>query len=202
MQDNYKLQVEQATKTFLRYDQHGLIQKHSLAFDDDYLYTSLFSQRVRIDRRTGGMQTFRDGWEDTYRFGLNMTVMDLLCDSLDSRRASGRMQSMAAFGLQFHSGLSEQMRSGDAEWMQAHAEQVRRKSEALGGTAVSKGDICYDIPVFQDLKVRMQLWFADEEFPAKLSWFWDENALQYLHYETMYYALGYLMELITGRPER
>lgn len=202
MQDNYRLQVEQATKTFLRFDQNRLIAKHNHAFDDDYLYTSLFSQKVRIDRRTGAMQTFQDGWEDTYRFGLNMTVMDLLCDSLDSRCASGRMQSMAAFGLQFHSGLSEQMRSCDAEWMHSHAQQVRRKSEALGGTAVSMGDICYDIPVFQDLNVRMQLWFADEEFPAKLSWFWDENALQYLHYETMYYALGYLMELITGRPER
>lgn len=202
MQDNYKLQVEQATKTFLRFDQNRLIAKHNLAFDEDFLYTSLFSQSVRIDRRTGGMQVFRDGWEDTYRFGLNMTVMDLLCDSLDNRRACGRMQSMAAFGLQFHSGLSEQMRSRDAEWMQEHAAEVRQNCEALGGVAVPMADICYDIPVFQDLKVRMQLWFADEEFPAKLSWFWDANALQYLHYETMYYALGYLVELLTGRPER
>ncbi len=202
MQDNYKIQVEQATKSFLRFDQNMLIKKHNLSFDEDFLYTELFSRRVRIDRRTGQMQILNDGWENTYRFGLNMTIMDLLCDSLDSRRATGKMMSMASFGLQFHSGLSEQMRSSDAEWMHSHAEEVRRNCEALGGVEVPMADICYDIPVFQNLKVRMQLWFADDEFPAKLTWFWDENALQYLHYETMYYALGYLMELITGRPGR
>lgn len=202
MRDNYKLQVQQATKTFLRYDRNMLIAKHNLAFDEDYLYTELFSQRVRIDCRSGQMQVFRDGWVVGDRFGLNMTVMDLLCDSKENRRVSGKMMSMASFGLQFHSGLSEQMRSRDAEWMQAHFEEVKARCEALGGQRVNMADVCYDIPVFQDLKIRMQLWFADDEFPAKLSWFWDENALDYLHYETMYYAVGYLMELITGKKER
>ena len=38
----------------------------------------------------------------------------------------------------------------------------------------------------------VQFWFADEDFPAQLQFFWDKNALQYLRYETMYYALGLL----------
>lgn len=202
MQDNYKLQVAQATKTFLGYDQEMLIAKHGLEYDENWLYTSLFSQKIRIDRKTGAMQIFDGEWMDYYRFGLNMTLMDLLCDSAPDRKASGKMMSMAAFGLQFHSGLPEQSRSATAEWMQANPDLVERRCCELGGQRVAKGDICYDLPVFQDLKIRMQLWFADEEFPAQLSWFWDENALQYLHYETMYYAVGYLLELITGKQER
>lgn len=202
MRDNYKTQAEQATKTFLSYDQEALIAKHNLKADEIYLYTSLFSQQVRIHRTTGQMQLWDGQWRDYYRFGLNMTLMDLLCDSAETRHASGKMQSMAAFGLQFHSGLPEQTRSGTAEWMQNHPEEMEARCRLLHGQKVAMADICYDFPVFQDLKIRMKLWFADDEFPAQLSWFWDENALQYLHYETMYFAVGYLLELITGKSER
>lgn len=202
MRDNYRTQMEQATGAFLGYDQEMLIRKHSLSHDENYLYTELFSQKVRIDRKNGHMEVFQGTWEDGARFGRVMTLLDLLCDSSETRKVSGKMQSMAAFGLQFHSGLVESDRSGTAEWMEAHVDFVESRCLALGGQKVAAGDLCYDIPVFQDLKIRMQLWFADEDFPAQLSWFWDANALQYLHYETMYYAVGLLIELLTGQKGR
>ena len=40
----------------------------------------------------------------------------------------------------------------------------------------------------------MQLWFPEEEFPAGLRLLWDENALQYIKYETMYFAKGILLQ--------
>ena len=39
----------------------------------------------------------------------------------------------------------------------------------------------------------LQLWFGDEEFPPNLRILWDENALLYLRYETMYFAVDALL---------
>ena len=56
--------------------------------------------------------------------------------------------------------------------------------------------MAYSIPVFDDLRLLIQLWFGDEEFPAQLRYLWDENALMYLKYETMYYAVPLVLNRI------
>jgi len=45
----------------------------------------------------------------------------------------------------------------------------------------------------------VQLWFGEEEFPACLRLLWDENALMYIKYETMYFAKGLLLKKIEER---
>ena len=47
---------------------------------------------------------------------------------------------------------------------------------------------------FDGLPIVIQLWLGDEEFPPSLRFLWDENALMYLRYETMYYAKGLLLQ--------
>ena len=42
--------------------------------------------------------------------------------------------------------------------------------------------------------MQIQLWLPDEDFPASLQFFWDENVLQYMHYETVWYANGFILE--------
>lgn len=54
--------------------------------------------------------------------------------------------------------------------------------------------------MFEDLSVWMQFWQGDEEFPARLRWLWDENALMYLKYETMYYAVELLEDRLLQHP--
>ena len=49
---------------------------------------------------------------------------------------------------------------------------------------------------FDDLRVGIQLWLGDEEFPSRLKIMWDSNALQYLRYETMYFAKAVLLRLL------
>lgn len=48
---------------------------------------------------------------------------------------------------------------------------------------------------FSFLPVILQFWEGDEEFPANLKFMFDENILQYIHYETIFY----LLEHVTGR---
>ena len=52
------------------------------------------------------------------------------------------------------------------------------------------------IEVMDGLKIALQFWHSDEEFPAQIRYFWDENALQYVRYETMYFAVGHLRSLL------
>ena len=40
---------------------------------------------------------------------------------------------------------------------------------------------------------------GDEEFPPGLRFLWDENALMYIRYETMYYAKGLLLQRLAEK---
>ena len=125
-----------------------------------------------------------------------MTLMDLVCDSKEDRHLSGRWKNMADFGLLFHRNHLEQEKDPWAEKFQNDQAGFRRACAALGGKPVKLGDIGYAIEVFDGLPIALQLWLGDEEFPPNLRFLWDENALQYIRYETMFYCLGVLLERI------
>ena len=193
--NNYLLQAAQAKRFFLSYDQDALIRKLGLKFDEEYLYPVLFSRRYRLSRKTGDLEREEKGlWQDANTHPEVMTLLDFVCDSREDRFVSGRFKNMADFGRAFHQNLLEE-RDPNAELFQSRAEDFRTACAALGGKPLSTGDIAYSIEVFDGLPLLVQLWFGDEEFPASLRFLWDENALMYLKYETMYFA----RELLLGR---
>ena len=71
-----------------------------------------------------------------------------------------------------------------------------------GGEKAGAGDVSYNLPVFQALKLRLSFWDADDEFPASLSLLWDENVLDFMRYETTFYAAGYLLDRLSGWMNR
>lgn len=202
--NNYDIQQAQARNTFLTMDQAQLIAKNHLRSDEAYLYTVYFSREYRIDRRTAEFaQKQRDGtWSVCRSFGTVMTILDLLCDSRADRMTTGKMQSMSAFGMHIHSGLAKQTGDTRAAQFEAAGERFVTACRMLGGQITDRGDLSIRFPVFESLCLELVLWYADEEFPASLTWFWDENALQYLHYETMYYCLDGLIDTLETEMER
>ncbi len=193
--DNYAKQAAQAQSHFLTYDQEKLIKKCGLPFDENYLYPTLFGSRYRIDRKTGQMQRqTQDAWQEA-GFNEIMTILDILCDSKEGRFLTGRWQGMQNFGLQFHQNLLEG-KDPLAAAADKDPEAFRRACRALGGTEIPGADMGYAIEVMIGLKIALQFWHSDEEFPAQIRYFWDENALQYIRYETMYFAVGYLRSLL------
>lgn len=199
--NNYLLQAAQAKRYFLTYDQNALIRKLHLPYDEDFLYPVLFSRRYRLSRKTGDLEREENGvWRDANTFEEVMTLLDLICDSKEDRFVSGRWKNMADFGHAFHQSLLEE-RDPNAEWFQSRPEDFRRVCEALGGKEQPMGDIAYALEVFDGLPLLVQLWFGDEEFPASLRFLWDENALQYLKYETMYYARNLLLQRLKAEME-
>ena len=195
--DNYQVQAQQAKARFLTYDQSEIIRRLHLDADDSFLYLPMLSRRHRICRKTGDTEKETpSGWADANRHSEVMTVLDLLCDSRPDRFLTGRWKAMGAFGLMFHQNLLEGQKDPWAEFFEANPDRFRRACLALGGAPFPQGDIAYAIELFDGLPVLVQLWFGDEEFPASLRFLWDENSLQYLKYETMWFAKGLLLERI------
>ncbi len=195
--DNYQIQARQAQARFLTYDQEALLRKLRLESDEAYIYLSMLSQPYRIDRKTGSMQKLSDGrWADSNSHGEVMTLLDLLCDSREDRFLTHKWKAMTSFGLMFHQNLLEGKQDPLADFFEENAEAFRRVCIALGGKPFPQGDIAYSIELFDGLEILVQLWFGDEEFPAGLRLLWDENALMYIKYETMYFARGILMSRI------
>ncbi len=199
--DNYAITAARVRQLFAEYDQQALARKVGAKLDGEYFYVDFLSERYRIHRLTGDISRFHgDAWVEANSFGEVLTLMDLICDSREDRHPTGNWRNMRDFGHGFHQQLLEQ-RDPWAERFQEQPEMFAKACEALGGEKYPLGDVAYAIPVFGDLRMLIQLWFGDEEFPAQLRYLWDENALQYLKYETMFYAVPLVLKRIQEQME-
>ena len=199
--DNYAIAVQRAKELFLEYDQQRLADKLGAEMDEEYLYTRFLSEPWRIHRLSGDMSRLHQGsWIAADSFGEVLTLLDLVCDSKENRYTTGKWKNMRDFGHGFHQQMLEQ-RDPCADLFERQPEAFAKALESLGGEQYPLGDIAYAIPVFEDLRLLVQLWFGDEEFPAQLRYLWDENALMYLKYETMYYALPLVLKRIREQME-
>ena len=195
--DNYRIQAQQAKKRFLSYDQQKLIEKLKLKYDAEFLYVKMLCKLYRLNRTSGDLESW-DGtdWQDSNTFGEVLTLLDLVCDSREGRYLSCRWKNMQSFGLMFHQNLLEKDRDPWADRFQQDPEGLRKACLALGGQPLPQGDVAYAIELFDGLCIALQFWEGDEEFPPRLRFLWDENALMYIKYETMYYAVNLLMDRI------
>ena len=198
--DNYRIQAQQAKNLFATYDQEKLIAKLNLKHDDTFLYPVMFSETYRIHRKTGDIdRSTENGWVDANSFGEVMVLLDLVCDSREDRFVAGKWKNMTDFGLMFHRSLTENKADPWADKFEANPEGFRKACEFFKGVPFPQGDIAYTLEVFDGLRLTLQLWFGDEDFPAGLRLLWDENALMYLKYETMHFAKGMLLAKIEER---
>ena len=196
MADNYQIQMQNAQKFFLRYDQEKLIRKFGLKNDADYLYMTMYGTPYRLCRKSGNLEKYQEAWVDANTFGEVMTLLDILCDSKDDRYLTGKWMSTQMFGKYFHSGLLEPEYDALADAFDKSPGSLCKACKALGGHPIVGGDEAYGVEVMDGLEIGIFFWYSDDEFPAQLRFFWDENAPMYIKYETMHYTLGYLRSLL------
>lgn len=196
MADNYKIQFQNAQKFFLTYDQETLIRKFRLKADEDYLYMTMYGSPYRLNRHNGSLEKFKENWVDANTFGEVMTLLDILCDSREDRFLTGKWMSTQMFGKYFHSGLLEPTFDELADAFDKNPGALANACKALGGHPIKGGDEAWAVEVMDGLEIGIFFWHADDEFPAQIRFFWDENALMYIKYETMHYTLGYLRQLL------
>ena len=190
--DNSALQAESARLRFLTYDQSAMPAE----MDDEFLYLTFCGLPYRICRADGHIFR-REGetWLPADSHGEVLTIFDYLCDAKPGRTPAGEFVSMASLGGHVHTGLAD--RSGPLEKaIDADPAAFRRACLSLGGSEISGGDLCFELKIFPDLPLRLRFWHADEEFPPALDLLWDKNALDFLRYETTWYAAGVLRRQI------
>ena len=195
--NNYEVQLRQAQARFLQYDQEALIHKLKLQADENFIYVTLLCKAYRLCRRTGSLQRLEDIWVDANTHSEVMTLLDLVCDSRPDRFLSGRWANMSEFGLRFHQVLLES-KDPFAEAIQADRAGFRRACLALEGKPHPGADEAYSMALFEGLRIAVLFWEGDEEFPPRVRYLWDANALMYLKYETMYFALSILRAAVLG----
>ena len=73
-------------------------------------------------------------------------------------------------------------------------EELKKAAEILQGIPFPVGDASFCFPVFEDFQILLQFWDGDDEFPANILFLFDKNALQYMHYETLWYVMNSLTD--------
>ena len=100
-----------------------------------------------------------------------------------------------AQGMTDASAVQEIYKRYEAEFDQKD-EALSAACTKLGGVPGGKGDVAYRIPMFPFLDVMLQYWDSDDEFPASLQLFVDDRMIDFMHYETVWFALSHMMERI------
>ncbi len=216
---NYETTKKESQKLFLKYDQQHMIDKFHLQHDDDFLYIEFVARLYRIDRHSGNIEWKEDekqasspqtaGFKCDERisdrresclwheagFEEVLSIFDLLCYSKDDCRLSGNYCNINNVkGANLAAAPGNDMFAHAARSFDHHTHQLAAACEALGGTKAKVGDVSYMIPVFPFLSIQLQFWEGDDEFPPQLKFMWDENILQFMHFETTFYVTGHLID--------
>lgn len=192
---NYEKMKNKMAGAFLRYDQEQMIHRFSLKADVQYLYIPFVGRNYRIDRRTGAVQWMDDKGIREADYNEAMTIYDVLCYAKPNCHPSGifvNMSGLSSIQTGFLAGNGNFFQK-TIDFFQGKPALLARACKALGGTAEKGGDVAFRIEMFPFLSVILRFWDADDEFPASLQILVDENILEYMHYETMMFALSHVM---------
>ncbi len=195
--NNYEITRDLMEAEFCKYDQEKMIEKFQLQYDEEYLYIDFVGQNYRINRTNGRVERGTDQFLEVFHGDYNesMSIFDLLCYSKEYCCLSGKYCGVNSLRKTVQTAfLGEDLNQHYAEFFDQRPEALERALAALGGTKEPVGDISYKVYPFPYLPVIVQFWKSDEEFPASIKILWDENTLDFMHYETTYYVAGHLMK--------
>jgi hypothetical protein len=193
MANNYETMKMQMREEFLEYDQAAMNEKFSLRSDDENLYITFFGTEYAVNRHTGDVRSQRGeaGYNEA------MTIYDVLCYAQKDASLCGEFCSvMQLDGIAKSSNPGGFLFSSFCRHLEGRQEALRKACEALGGIPFPIGEVAYQLPLFDFLPIVLQYWDADDEFPGQLMIKWDRNILQYMHFETTFYATGCLLHRI------
>lgn len=193
MKNNYEIQVEQSAQLFLTYDQQPMIERFNLKYDKDFLYIVYFGTQYRIDRKTGVVSCM-DG--RIANFNEAMTIYDVLCCSKDGATLSEEWVLLGSLHPSSNFTSENSMFDKFARLLSGRMDELKKACEKLCGTPLTKADVGYAFDAFPFLPMVFQFWDADEDFEASVKFLFDTNTLDFLHFETAWYVVSHLTDLI------
>ena len=200
---NYDVAKIRARESFLGYDQEEMIRKFSLVHDADYLYIRFVGRDYKVGRRDGSVTWTDAKHSDSMDANFNevMTIYDVLCYAWPDCRLSGEFVNMKSLSSIQGGNPGGNLFDRWERRMDHKDAGLAGACERLGGVRAGKGDVAYQLPMFDFLPVRVQFWNSDDEFPASLQLFLDKNVLQYMHFETVAFAATHLVSRLAAEMD-
>ena len=194
--NNYELSRNRAQHYFLSFDQQAIIQTWHLDSDSQWLYVDFLNRPYRICRSTGSV--FRH-WDGTCAdFEEVLSIFDLLCHEGTNKYISGNFAPVNSLKNRPRAiGVGTSFHEKSAVLLDHEPEKFTAACLSLGGIPVPMGDLGFRFPVFGPLEVILKFYHADEDFPASVTLLWDDETLQFLYYETVFYIAGFLLKSIS-----
>ena len=204
MISNYEIMRNQMRREFVKYDQDRMIRKFSLRNDESYIYIVFLYREYRIDRITGVVEWSEDGFSTSIEADYNesMTIYDVLCYSKDDCCLSGNYCPVNMLkGTVKSSNVGSNMFQKSADGFNGKLKELETVCGIWGEKLDLNGDVAAKLYPFSFLPVIIQYWEADDEFPANLKFMFDENILDYMHFETIFFMMGHIVKRIQDMME-
>ena len=174
-----------------------MIRKFHLGSDERYLYIDFVCRSYRVGRETGIVEWSEDEFKSAVEADYNesMTIYDVLCYSKEECHLAEKFCP-----LHMARGITKTLHSGGgmfqktAEKFQGRIKQLKYACDVLGKPADMIGDVAAVLWVFPFLPVTLQYWEEDDEFPSSIKFMYDENILDYMHFETVYFMTGHILK--------
>ena len=216
---NYEITKKRVQQEFVKYDHNKIIEKFGLQYDENYVYIDFLCRKYRIHKIEGTVEwievpetdldmsaegtvsAFTCDWSVVQEGNFHevLTIFDVLCDSKENCHAAREfvsMQSMSSIKGSSGNLCGESPFEKECKLFDKNSEALAVACEKLKGVKKEKGDVSYEIPVFDFLSFIVQFWKSDDEFDASLQILVDKNILQFMKYETMWYAVDHMLDRI------
>ncbi len=192
--DNYAVAQKAAERRFCTYDMAKIVEKPGVFLENGNICTAFLGDPVRVDTATGKVTVAGKATD----FCQALTIFDWLCDRKETARAAFTFCPVSSLPGVLVSGSGLVMKlSALAAKIDKDPQKFRELCEAMGGVQTGAGDMGFRLPVFPDLAMEVKFYFSDEEFPASLTFLWDQNILDFIRYETVYYLAGCLVKKLS-----
>jgi hypothetical protein len=193
--NNYEKMLSDACRRFTTYDMTTLAQRPGVEDLGEVLKTCFLGETVLL-RKKDGQITIGGRLAD---FGETLSILDWLCDGKPDAKAAECYCTVGSLPGVYVGGSGLMMSGGRlAAQIDAAPQAFRGCCEAMGGREVALGDLGFEIPIFPDLSAQLKFYHGDEEFPPQLTFLWDQNMLQFVRYETVYYIAGCVQKRLLG----
>lgn len=180
---NYEQVIENWRRKFLEMDQVALIRKFDLEADDEALYITYFSRKLRIDRKNGVItdQGVRPGFDTV------MNIYNTFYYAAEHPVASGNLVAFRQVKrvYPFEAAYRRTIIFRLQKTFSGKTAELKKACEILGGTPLPQGDVGYVLPVFPFLNIAVLFWDKDEEFDAQANMVFDSEITEFMHEENV-----------------
>lgn len=192
---NYEITKRQMAQKFATYDQKEIIRRFHLDSSKEWIDIRFLTRPYQISRSSGTIYRIEHDVSTEAGFNEAMTIYDVLSRTAEDFTLSGEFVPISGLTKAANApGKSGNLFLQETQLFDHKERELSRACEQLGGEKFGKGDVAYRLPLFDFLPVAIQFWSSDDEFPASLQLLWDQNTLRMMHYETVWYAAGFLLD--------